>query len=247
MTRTNLITIASICLTVQSARSPGDGCCQDVSGGFSSSLREPRSLRFDDRIPEGAQCDLDWSGTQAVSAAGDVIQDVSVNCVVQDGITNYRSVGLSTASTNLGARITTHPNGTIEADCNFDSKLTGRAGTLCVGPKYHACFEFVGIVTYGSLKAERYSCLEYNSKDQKQSDGFIDLDVENGCIPIWQEAFMITNYVASDPAQSVFAIPQECFQPTNPTTLPTTTFPGLPDTAAVQAAQSVTAVASQLV
>lgn len=204
-----LFVIASICSTVQSTRSPGDGCCVDNSNGFT--LTQAYPLKYDDvfdSIPEGAQCDDEISGTEAIQREGNMYQSFSANCMVEDGITTYRSVDWNLVNGSSGSSsIIYHANGTVEANCRMSTQLRSSSDSMCIGPKYDDDFVFEGNVTYGSLKAERY-----RAQQGWMRNSFMDVDVDNGCIPIRMGRMTITNYDNSDPPESLFVIPPECFQ-----------------------------------
>jgi len=211
MPHASLVAIASMCLTAHSTRTPGGGCCVNTLNGFSLTQMYPVQLdEVDAKIPEGAECDPEISGTEAISSDGKMVQDMSANCYLSSGVTTYRSVDLNLPNgTSLNAVFVYHPNGTVEADCGLTTRLgQSSQDAWCYGPDYHADQKFDGTVTYGSLVAERYALHSLTPQPQ----AFMDVDVENGCIPIRMPGFTITNYVNSDPAESLFAIPQECFQ-----------------------------------
>lgn len=215
MSQASLIAIASMSLTVQSVRSPSGGCCVDVGdGGFSFTQTYPVQ---DDEVYDqllrsfpDAYCDEEISGIQAsVWADGKAVQDMSVHCdlVGDNQLATVRSLDLLLPNgTDLYGMIIYHANGTVEADCNFgSSSQQSLQEDFCIGPNYHDEQEFVSFVTYGSLVAERYGT-------SKAPGAYIDLDVDHGCIPIKAPEFTITNWVTGEPAESLFAIPPECFQ-----------------------------------
>lgn len=223
-----LFAIASMCLTVQSTRSPGDGCCVDTMNGFS--LTQSYPLHYDslfDSIPEGAQCEDEISGTEAIQREGNAYQSFSANCLMDDGITTYRSVDWNFANGSSGSgTIIYYANGTVEAACSMSTQLkNSMKDGSCIGPKYDDNMVFVGNVTYGSLTAERYAM-----KPGWTKNVFVDVDVDNGCIPITSAMvsgttivpLTITNYNNSDPPESLFVIPQECFQHGSKATAPVT-------------------------
>jgi len=222
----NFNLIASICITVQSTRIPGDGCCSDLTS-FSSNVSTTPPGQIPG-VPEGARCDLEWIGTEVASTSQFKV-DGSVNCALQDGMANYRTVKIlnKNGSPNFFAVITTHPNGTVEAKCDFSLtqavlKHTVLSQTVheqqCWGPKYEVHQTFVGGVTYGSkLKAERFITDGVESDEVHATD----VDVENGCVPIRQAihykgvvdgVITWTNHDFSEPAESQFEIPQECLK-----------------------------------
>jgi len=211
MIQTSLKVLACIRLTVQSTRSPGDGCCSDVSNGVSLLLSYPFHLdEMYEKIPEGADCDEETFGAEAISADGKMYQDNAAVCRTMNGPSTYRSVNLILNNgTLLDANIIYHPNGTVEADCAFDTRARpgpnpaqAEGPENCYGPKHGDGQEYVGIFTYGSLKSERY----------RYGNAFLDLDVDNGCIPIRQGPMTFTNVFFDEPDEGFFAIPHECFQ-----------------------------------
>lgn len=201
----------------------------DVSNGFS--LTTSYSLRHDtvfNFIPEGAQCEDDISGTEAYQAEGNMHQSFSANCLVEprndNAVTTYRSVDWDLVNGSFGrASIIYHANGTVEAYCDmYQLKSAGDPhGDNCFGPKYDDGMVFDGIVTYGSLSVERY---RYTDPQQGgwMRNAPIDIDVDNGCLPIRMGPQAVTNFVSSDPPESLFAIPPECFQHGAKTTGPVT-------------------------
>lgn len=210
MSQASFVTIASICLTVHSAKSPGGGCCM-TSNGFSLTQTYPvQDDDMYDRIPSGADCDPEISGTQAQSADGKAVQDMSVHCEIDRDLARVRTLDLILPNgTNMFGIIIYHTNGTIDAECVFGPPLikhSSQEESYCFGPDYHADHKFAGTVTYGSLIAERYAVAP------RAPGAYIDLDVDHGCIPIRMLELTITNVVNSDPAESLFAIPPECFQ-----------------------------------
>jgi len=163
-----------------------------------------------EKIPEGADCDEETFGAEAISADGKMYQDNAAVCRTMNGPSTYRSVNLILNNgTLLDANIIYHPNGTVEANCAFDARARpgpnpaqAQGSENCFGPKNDYPQEYVGIFTYGSLKAERY----------RFGNAFLDVDVDNGCLPIRQGSATFTNMFLDDPDESLFAIPQECFQ-----------------------------------
>jgi hypothetical protein len=152
------------------------------------------------------------SGVEAISADGQMLQDMSATCIGDSGVTKYRSVNLILPDGGVDATIIYRPDGTVEANCGGPSgrKLQGLSALSpndnCFGPKYHDDMPFAGNVTYGSLRAERFTTTD------SSLDTYIDLDVDHGCIPIFTSPFSITNYDASAPDESLFVIPPECSQ-----------------------------------
>lgn len=211
MSQASLIAIASMCLTVHSVRSPPGGCCVDLGdGGWSLTQTYPLSEdEVYDQLPANADCGEEISGVQAASADGKAVQDMSVHCSLEyNELVTVRSLDLLLPNgTDLWSMIIYHPNGTVEADCHFGSPPSQQSSQedSCIGPNYHDEDEFVGFVTYGSLVAERYG-------NSRVPGAYVDLDADHGCIPIKSMEFTITNWSIEEPAESLFAIPPECFQ-----------------------------------
>lgn len=218
-----LFAVASICLTVQSMRSPGDGCCWGnpnphghLTNGFSLTQSYPLHLdEVYDSIPEGVRCEEEISGTEAVQREGSMYQSFSANCMMDQDITTYRSVDWNLANGSYGsASIIYYANGTVEADCRMGI-LSSSDNPGCFGPKSDDDTVFVGNVSYGSLQAERYKINNAECKYNKAQCGwmknaFLDIDVDNGCIPIRMGPMTVTNFVNADPPDSLFVIPHEC-------------------------------------
>jgi len=151
-------------------------------------------------------------GIEAISADGQkMLQDMSATCIERDPaeVTRYRSVNLILPDGGVDATIIYYGNGTVEANC--DGSLGRRLQAPspddnCFGPKYHDNQPFLGNVSYGSLRTERYG------NTLSDLSIYIDVDVDNGCLPIKSTPFTITNFDSSPPADSLFVIPPECSQ-----------------------------------
>lgn len=218
--------LASTCLTVQSTRSPGDGCCMDTppAGGwwFNHTFPFVRLGPYPmfQNVPDGVDCDEEVTGVEAVRCdgeGGNCIEDDAVqslyrsyygNCIEDDGVTTYRYFDLDLSNgTSISANIIYHADGTVEANCGLLTRLASPQDNLmCFGPKYDEDQVFEGIVSYGGVKAERYL------STRSQGEHFWDIDVDNGCIPFRVGPITMTNFVNSAPPASLFAIPPECFQ-----------------------------------
>jgi hypothetical protein len=192
----------------------------DVSNGFT--VTQFYSLKDDsvwDSIPEWQRelCEDDISGTEAVQAGGNMAQSFSANCLVEPhndhAVTTYRSASWNLMNGSAGsASIIYHANGTVEATCDmYQLKSSSDPASNCFGPKYHDDMVFDGTVTYGSLKVERYRITDPHQGGWMRNAP-IDIDVDNGCLPIRSGPIGLTNFVNSDPPDSLFAIPPECFQ-----------------------------------
>jgi len=114
-------------------------------------------------------------------------------------------------------RIITYSNGTVDAKCekrqrmprvDVWEKYNDPWITQCMGD--HVVYD--GVVSYGSLKVERYSDPMESSMYIGFKRGYLDVDVDNGCIPLVQGPFSFKNFNHSVPAEPLFAIPRECFK-----------------------------------
>lgn len=214
MVQANVITFASVCLTVHSANSPGEGCCFPEQG-FSFHQSYPLQLdEIYDQITEmvdPSSCDLEMAGIEAISADGQkMLQDMSATCIdradYDTKITKFRSVNLNLPDGGVDATIIYHANGTVEANCDTALGRRLQANDNCFGPKYHDSQPFLGNVSYGSLRTERFG----NTLSGLRT--YIDLDVDNDCLPIRMTPFTITDFDAAAPSDSLFVIPPECSQ-----------------------------------
>lgn len=220
-----LFALASICLTVQSTRSPGDGCCMTrPAGGWWFNHTIPFAFGIEN-APDGADCDLEAGGVEATRCDGEggscdeasqsFYRSYYGNCREDDDkVATYLYFDLDLSNgTSISANIIYHSDGTIEADCGLSTRLASsllQESDMCMGPKYNEDQVFEGIVSYGSVKAERYSSGRRGSR--WMSNDVIDVDADNGCIPIRMSPFTITNWVNSAPPASLFTIPPECLQ-----------------------------------
>lgn len=189
------------------------GCCMKISG---ASYNQSYPLQWDEvyeYVPEYAECVPDITGTSAIATDGKMLMDMSATCLLPEGPATFRSVDVNFLNgSSVHASIIYHENGTVEAHCNFEEGVKNSGpDDDCVGPDYHDDQEFDRTVTYGGFPAERFAISLYQDQSTKIST-FIDLDVANGCIPIKIQGYTFTDYDASEPAESLFATPPECFQ-----------------------------------
>jgi len=114
--------------------------------------------------------------------------------------------------TQIQSAIATYPNGTTAGSCRsyvrrMRSFPAPTDPTMCLG-QYQ---KYIGIISYGSLQVERYATSWSSESDFE--DDFTDLDVENGCIPLQLGNIQARNFIHSDPAEALFAIPEDCLKP----------------------------------
>jgi len=226
MCRSTLIVVAGICLGVQSNRSPGDGCCglQAIQDGYSIDVASPAHAEEYQRKYPGFQiyaCTGEKKGKMARTANGDQLVDMSARCMYgnpdawdREKVMEIRELVLKLANgTQIQSDIATYPNGTTAGSCrNIVSRRPTFPAptdpTMCLG-MYQ---KYLGIISYGSLQVERYASSWWSESDL--NDDFTDLDVEHGCIPLQLgRGIQARNFIHSDPAEALFAIPKDCLKP----------------------------------
>jgi hypothetical protein len=172
-------------------------------------------------IPSGSQCDLEWTGVEAQLAEPGWIQDMRVACIFPDGeLVRLRSLNLMLSNgTTVNAGIKYHADGTADANCDLSTNavpltrnLKGQADDYCVGPAYDNITTYAGPFNYGSAPVERYTV---PNADNPLLNDTLDIDVQNGCIPVRVGRMSFNNYVLEEHQvlpEGTFDIPQECFQ-----------------------------------
>jgi len=185
----------------------------DIRDGYSIDTAQPMMSQERDflrREFDLSECNAEQSGSLAMSARGEVAGDAFPKCKDNSWGETKVKMGMRILADGTQARhlIVTYSNGTVSAKCEssqgFPRGIMPTSGSIaqCMYP-YQT---YDGVISYGSLKAERYS------SPFGDRFGFYDLDVDNGCIPLMLGKIRFTNFNHSDPAEPVFAIPMECSQ-----------------------------------
>lgn len=229
MTQAKLIAVFGVGLTVQSTKSPGEGCCLSLRNGYALNESWPSDwIGYDIIKPAGdwpdVVCDLHVDTFEAMSADGQkAFTDTSNRCSQADPaggpaeVYRYRSGTVMLPDSSVDFLITHYESGPKNGtfDCRLSEGRRLQALSLdddtCFGPKYHDDQPFVGSFRYGSLRAERFKITPSNAQAFGLTS-FIDVDVDNGCLPIASPPYTFSNLDLSPPDDSLFTIPPECSQ-----------------------------------